>query len=172
LSGDIDPWKLPIAVRIAPEITISRMAGQSFLSFAGRLPNGNARPLTSPKTNPRQRRNAMDFACNDSGDMRLIAVDASRIDAAVAIQFKDGLREMTMEGPMRVVLDLSQVSFIDSSGLGAVVAAMKQLEGGRRLELAALTPNVQKVFRLTRMDRVFTIHPSTANLVNGLRDAG
>lgn len=114
----------------------------------------------------------MDFACHDSGGIRLITVEARRIDAAVAIQFKDGLREMTMEGPMRVVLDLSQVSFIDSSGLGAVVAAMKQLEGGRRLELAALTPNVQKVFRLTRMDRVFTIHPSTANLVNGLRDAG
>lgn len=114
----------------------------------------------------------MDFACHDSGGMRLIAVEASRIDAAVAIQFKDRVRELTADGPMRVILDLSQVSFLDSSGLGAVVAAMKQLGDGRRLELAGLTPNVQKVFRLTRMDRVFTIHPAVESLGVGLRDAG
>ena len=114
----------------------------------------------------------MDFACHDSGDIRLIAVEASRIDAASAIQFKDGLRELTADGPTRVILDLSEVSFLDSSGLGAVVAAMKQLGEDRQLELAGLTPNVQKVFRLTRMDLVFTIHSSVDSLGVGLRDAG
>lgn len=90
----------------------------------------------------------------------IVSVEDPRIDAAVAIRFKDGMRDATQEAPGRVVLDLCKVDFIDSSGLGAIVAAMKQLSSGRRLELAALSPTVDRVFRLTRMDSVFTIHPS------------
>jgi anti-sigma B factor antagonist len=50
------------------------------------------------------------------------------------------------------------VEFLDSSGLGAVIAVMKMLGPERRLELAALGPAVERVVRLTRMDTVFTIH--------------
>jgi anti-sigma B factor antagonist len=58
----------------------------------------------------------------------------------------------------RIVLDLAQVGFIDSSGLGAIVALRKMLGPDRVLELAALSVSVAKVFRLTRMDGVFPIH--------------
>lgn len=124
------------------------------------------------------------------GATQVITVMAPRIDAAVAIRFKDLMREETerwrAEGagasvacpapaasraarqaggrtggqgpPPRVVLDLGRVEFVDSSGLGAIVAAMKQLEEGRRLELAGLAPLVDRVFRLTRLDTVFRIH--------------
>ncbi|QPM91623.1 STAS domain-containing protein [Pseudooceanicola algae] len=95
----------------------------------------------------------------------LVTVNAMRIDAAVAIRFKDLMREITRDCDGRVVLDLAQVDFIDSSGLGAIVAAMKQLEDGARLELATLRPNVDKVFRLTRMDTVFPIHDGVAAAV-------
>ncbi len=78
----------------------------------------------------------------------------------MAIRFKDKMREIALQPSDRVVLDLSRVSFVDSSGLGAIVAVMKALAPARRLELAGLTPNVAKVFRLTRMDSVFTIHPA------------
>ncbi|ARE40515.1 Anti-sigma F factor antagonist (spoIIAA-2) [Rhodovulum sp. P5] len=89
-----------------------------------------------------------------------VIVAEARIDSAVAIRFKDCLREVTDNGPARVVLNLGKVEFLDSSGLGAVVAVMKLLGPDRKLELCSLTPNVDKVFRLTRMDRVFTIHPT------------
>ena len=46
------------------------------------------------------------------------------------------------------------------SGLGAIVAVRKLLAPDRVLELSSLTPTVEKVFRLTRMDSIFTIHPS------------
>lgn len=92
-------------------------------------------------------------------DMMVIHAAEDRIDAAGAIGFKDRMRELTQNAPARVVLDLSGVRFLDSSGLGAVVAVMKALAPTRRLELAALTPTVAKVFHLTRMDTVFTIHP-------------
>lgn len=92
--------------------------------------------------------------------LRVVRVEEDRIDASVAIQFKDRMREMTKEAAGRCILDLGRVTFVDSSGLGAIVSVMKSLAPGCRLELAALTPLVDKVFRLTRMDTVFVIHPS------------
>ena len=91
------------------------------------------------------------------GTATVITVAEERIDAAVAIQFKDQMREVAAAEPARVVLDLGRVDFIDSSGLGAIVAAMKMISVSGRLELAGLTPTVEKVFRLTRMDSVFKI---------------
>ena len=89
----------------------------------------------------------------------VIRVEESRIDAAVAIEFKEAVRRAANGSGNPVILDLSQVTFLDSSGLGAVVAVMKLLAPERVLELAGLTPSVGRVFRLTRMDSVFTIHP-------------
>ena len=86
----------------------------------------------------------------DFDGLALITVNEARIDAAVAIQFKDSLRQLAGDEPPRIVLDMAQVQFLDSSGLGAVVAAMKQLGAARKLELAGLTPTVDKVFHLTR----------------------
>ncbi|WP_407494030.1 STAS domain-containing protein [Pseudooceanicola sp. MF1-13] len=102
----------------------------------------------------------MDLTSETTGDVTIIHVPDSRIDAAAAIRFKDSMREHCTRAADRVILNLAQVDFIDSSGLGAIVASMKQLRDGQALELAALNPNVAKVFRLTRMDTVFTIHAS------------
>lgn len=89
----------------------------------------------------------------------VIRVDEARIDAAVAIAFKEAVRTAAGNGKGPVILDLSQVTFLDSSGLGAVVAAMKLLGPERPLQLAGLTAPVANVLRLTRLDRIFTIHP-------------
>ena len=100
----------------------------------------------------------MNLTAETRQGVTLIHVAERRIDAAVAIRFKDRMREMTEGAAPRVVLDLEEVEFIDSSGLGAIVTSMKQMGEGQRLELAGLMPNVARVFRLTRMDTVFTIH--------------
>lgn len=91
---------------------------------------------------------------------QVIAVGEARIDAAVAIQFKDAMRATLSPSARRVILDLSTVEFIDSSGLGAIVAAMKAIAPGQRLDLAGLTPMVAKVFHLTRMDTIFALYPT------------
>ena len=100
----------------------------------------------------------MDITCETQGPICIMRVESDRIDAAIAIQFKDMFRDMatTVDGP--VVLDLAQVTFLDSSGLGAVVAARKLLGADRALELAGLNPAVEKVMQLTRMNTVFLIH--------------
>lgn len=105
------------------------------------------------------------------GEALIVTVNETRIDAAVAIQFKDILREVTADGPSRVVLDLKQVAFLDSSGLGAIVGAKKLMGPNRKLELAGLAPSVQKVFRLTHMDTVFTIHSDATTAVETIARA-
>lgn len=111
----------------------------------------------------------MNLQTEHQGEIILIRVMDDRIDAASAIQFKERMREIVATPSMRVVLDMSNVGFLDSSGLGAVVSVMKALGPIRRLELSGLTPTVEKVFRLTRMDSVFIIHKV---LPEGLRRAG
>lgn len=113
----------------------------------------------------------MELSFEDIGDLRVIKVQEDRIDAAVAIQFKDRMRELTDTAPPELLLDLSRVAFLDSSGLGAVVAAFKQAAPDRRLELAGLTPTVEKVFKLTRMDSVFTIHARASDVTRPLANA-
>lgn len=111
----------------------------------------------------------MDLVAQDFGGLLVVHANVERIDAAGAIQFKDRMRDLARSQAPRIVLDMQKVAFLDSSGLGAVVAVMKSLAPERRLELSGLTPTVQKVFRLTRMDSVFTIHDQ---LPDGLRNAG
>ncbi|WP_147109472.1 STAS domain-containing protein [Tateyamaria sp. syn59] len=99
----------------------------------------------------------MDLRSRSQDSLQVVSVHDSRIDAAVAIEFKEAMRTATDNENDTVVLDLSEVQFIDSSGLGAIVAAMKQMGQSRKLALAGLTPTVEKVFRLTRMDSVFPV---------------
>jgi anti-sigma B factor antagonist len=85
------------------------------------------------------------------------------------LSFKDRMRDITEGGTDTVLLDLNHVHFIDSSGLGAIVAAMKNLSPDRRLVLAGLTPTVDKVFRLTRMDSVFGVFSTVESALIELR---
>ena len=113
----------------------------------------------------------MQMTASDVDGVLLVTVKDRRIDAAVAVRFKDKMQELTLEPAERVILDLSEVEFLDSSGLGAVVGSMKHLGRSRRLDLAALTPTVEKVFRITRMDRVFRIFPTIEDALEAAADA-
>lgn len=115
----------------------------------------------------------MELSYNDTAEARVITVDENRIDAAIAISFKDRMREITENCPNRILVDMAQVDFIDSSGLGAIVAAMKQIHADKSFELASLSPTVKKVFKLTRMDTVIKIHADVSSaLGGGLANAG
>ncbi|MEF3048738.1 STAS domain-containing protein [Pseudotabrizicola sp. L79] len=100
----------------------------------------------------------MQIATTLSNDLLIIHVQEPRIDAACAIDFKEAMRAAITPQGQRIVLDLAQVNFIDSSGLGAVVSVRKMLWPDRVLELACLTAPVEKVFHLTRMNSIFPIH--------------
>ncbi|MBD3665690.1 STAS domain-containing protein [Sulfitobacter aestuariivivens] len=111
----------------------------------------------------------MEVLARTEADMQVVSVQDSRIDAAVALAFKDAMRNTTDGGPQTVVLDLQKVDFIDSSGLGAIVATMKHLAPDRKLVLAGLSPTVDKVFKLTRMDTVFRVFTSLDDALSDVR---
>lgn len=100
----------------------------------------------------------MELTLESRGEALLARVEDSRIDALAAISFKDAMMAAATEPEPRVVLDLSKVQFVDSSGLGAIVAVLKYYAPDKTLELACLNPMVAKVFTLTRLDQVFRIH--------------
>ena len=105
------------------------------------------------------------------GDCLVITADEPRIDAAAAVHFKDEMRRLVEAGDGRVVLDMERVDSIDSSGLGAIVAVMKMMGPGRRLDIAAPSLKVRTVFRLTRMDRILSIHDSRAQALEPVKAA-
>ncbi|MGI9389589.1 MAG: STAS domain-containing protein [Boseongicola sp.] len=113
----------------------------------------------------------MQMKASEAGEALVVSVADDRIDAAVAVRFKDLMRELTDHPAQRIVLDLSQVEFLDSSGLGAVVGSMKQIGSGRKLDLAGLTPTVDKVFRMTRMDSVFRIYDDVGHALQDIAHA-
>lgn len=113
----------------------------------------------------------MELVVEERGSDLVVRVEEARIDAAVAVRFKDDMRVRCSGAHARVILDLSRVEFLDSSGLGAVVAVLKELSPEKTLALAGLTPNVQKVFRLTRMDTVFTVFPDAESASAGVARA-
>ena len=95
-----------------------------------------------------------------TSDEVVIVVNESRIDAAVAMRFKDRMRQLLGGTSQPVVIDMRAVQFLDSSGLGAIIALRKAMDDARPLTLLGLTPNVERVFLLTRMDSVFDIRPA------------
>ena len=102
----------------------------------------------------------MNISVRKEGEKWILRVEDPRIDASAALAFKEAVRDAIIGAPSTVILDLQNVTFIDSSGLGAVVAILKLLAPERTLILAELTPPVKRVFELTRMDQVMTMYPT------------
>ncbi len=71
------------------------------------------------------------------------------------------------------VVDLSRVSFVDSSGLGALVRLYKRVRLGEGdVRLAGVDSNVMQIFELTRLDRVFDIFPSSEEAAASIKQQG
>lgn len=82
-----------------------------------------------------------------------------RFDAPFAGEFRDAVHDSLADTHTGVIVDLKHVTFIDSSGIGALVNLLKHVGRHRELVLCGLNPTVQKVFKLTRLNAVFTICP-------------
>ena len=80
-----------------------------------------------------------------------------RIDAHVAGAFRSALIDRIDAGARQVIVNLSHVEFMDSSGLGALVSALKRLGQEGTLKVCAPGPNVRSMFELTRLNRVIAI---------------
>jgi|SRR5882724_68065 len=82
------------------------------------------------------------------------------IDLHVSPTITASLNQMIEKKPKRLVVDLSEVTYIDSAGLAALIEAMQKVEGyGGKFSLAGLQETVRSIFEISRLDQVFQIFP-------------
>ena len=105
----------------------------------------------------------IEIEAEDADGKATVVLMAGRLNAASSPEAKARLKALAGEGSKHLLLDLSELSFIDSSGLSALVAGYKAaVEAGGSLKLACLVPQVREVFALTHLDRVFETYPDVA----------
>jgi anti-sigma B factor antagonist len=84
-----------------------------------------------------------------------------RLNLLAAPQLREAVAASVREGRPRIVVDLADTTFMDSSGLGALVGGLKSArQGGGTLRIARLAPQVEMVLTLTNLQRVLRPYPS------------
>jgi len=93
-----------------------------------------------------------------SGTRTVVQV-TGEIDVYTAPLLREELASLIDAGNLELVVDLTGVGFMDSTGLGVLVGALKKVRtAGGDLQLVISSEKVLKVFRITALTQVFTIH--------------
>jgi len=104
----------------------------------------------------------LDIKQHVSGDLCELTL-AGEIDVYTAPGLKKELVELIEGGCNNVIVDLEGVAFIDSSGLGVLVSALRRArEHDGSVRIVCSRDSVLKIFRITGLDKVFPIFPSVA----------
>ncbi|WP_213804347.1 STAS domain-containing protein [Granulicella sp. dw_53] len=110
----------------------------------------------------------MRFEESKVGDVLIVKVLESRIAADVSSRLKQDLIEYGTKGYRTVVLDLSDVTFIDSSGLGALIGSLKAMGDDGELALCGARDAVVGILKLTRMNKIFRMFSSREEALSAL----
>jgi anti-sigma B factor antagonist len=101
--------------------------------------------------------NIMEIKTFEKMGANIIAV-SGKIDAYQAIKLKDALNEVIDNGSKKIIVNLAQVNFLDSTTLGTLISALKRVKTtGGEICVTCLQPSVKEIFQLTRLDKVFQI---------------
>ena len=108
---------------------------------------------------PEGKKSLTEFPIRTAPSGAVVVCPTGRLNMAVAPAFRTQLRTLVASGSARVVVDLSGIESIDSSGLGALISGLKaaRLVGGD-LRIAAPPAQVKAVLELTNLDRVLQFH--------------
>lgn len=109
----------------------------------------------------------MEFITEEHGDVLVKMVMLSRATLREADDFKNTLAEDIQAGARKIVVDLTECEFIDSTFLGALVVSLKKVTSlGGDMRLVGFQPAVHSMFELTRMYRVFESFKTKEEAVN------
>jgi anti-sigma B factor antagonist len=99
------------------------------------------------------------------GDIVVVAVEGD-LDASTSPDLRAKFEEFIGQGENLYVIDLAEVPFMDSSGIAALVNLFKRVRiGAGDVRLCSLREEIMKIFRLTRLDRVFDIFDNRADAI-------
>jgi anti-sigma B factor antagonist len=94
------------------------------------------------------------------GDDTVVITPRGRLNMVTAGRFRAAVSEVVEDGHPNVVVDLGATTFLDSSGLGALIAGLKLArQAGGDLRIASLSPQVLTVLTLTNLDRILKPYP-------------
>ena len=114
------------------------------------------------------RKNASPATPKPSRDRPNVLPLKGEIDLHVSPTVTAALNDVIDKKPERLVVDLTDVSYIDSAGLAALIQAMQKVEGyGGKFMLAGLQETVRSIFEISRLDQVFQIFPDAAAALAG-----
>jgi anti-sigma B factor antagonist len=100
------------------------------------------------------------------GDVTIISCEGNIALGATANEFRGMLREVLMGGAKKVVLDLGEVKYVDSTGIGEMVGGFNlAMELDSSIKLARVPQKVQTVLDVTRLSTVFESLPSVEEAV-------
>jgi anti-sigma B factor antagonist len=90
-----------------------------------------------------------------------IIVVGGEIDVYTAPRLRDKITELVASGVHVLIIDMEAVEFLDSTGLGVLVGGLKKVRAhGGSLQLICTQERLLKIFRITGLAKVFTIHAS------------
>jgi anti-sigma B factor antagonist len=106
-------------------------------------------------------------------DTTAVIAVAGEVDLYTAPELKRELLAAIEQGVRRIVVDLSEATFIDSTTLGVLLSGVKRLRPvGGELAVVCTDRNIRKIFEITLLDRVFSIHDERgAALAGGVSTA-
>ncbi len=94
----------------------------------------------------------------------MVVVAIGEVDVFTAPRLDQELSRLTAEGRLDLVVDLSRVDFLDSTGLSVLVKTLKRVrEAEGRLDVVVSVERVAKVFRITGLDQLIPLHASVAD---------
>ncbi|MEG3898211.1 MULTISPECIES: STAS domain-containing protein [unclassified Microcoleus] len=93
------------------------------------------------------------------------------LDAFSEATFRKVLSKCIDEGPKHVILDLSQIDFVDSSGLGALVQLVKKAQTMEGTLQIVSNPRVTQTVKLVRLEKFLSLQPSVDEAVKNVKDA-
>jgi anti-sigma B factor antagonist len=95
---------------------------------------------------------------------------SGEIDIATAPMLRERIHALLAEEKFRVVVDLDDVGFLDSTALGVLVGGLKRARtDGGEIRIACAQPRVRKVFEITRLDSAFDLFDTVGEAVRGAR---
>jgi anti-sigma B factor antagonist len=102
-------------------------------------------------------------------DERQVVAVAGEIDLFTAPELKQALADAVESGRSRIVVDLTNTTFLDSTALGVLIGAVKRLRSRDGiLTIVNTDPNIAKTFEITGLDQIFTIRPTRDEAVEAL----
>ncbi len=92
------------------------------------------------------------------------------VNIRTAPRLHDQTRKMTAAAPKRIIVDLEEVEYMDSSGVGVLVTSMKHAnQANIPFGLAHVNERVHSILKLTRLTSIFQIFPDVASAIEGLQ---